>query len=285
MGKIFNTLAFAKLWIGRPFGIDTYIHWTWFAFIAYGFFHFTSSLYGILLVLFYGCILGHELGHSLVAKYYNISVKNIYLLPIGGVAQVAIPPDNPKQEFWITIAGPLVNFVIAPFCYAVALFFEPESYCYVLFMLLAILNVVMAGFNLLLPMFPMDGGRIFRSAFSHFGGDYVAATRISVRMGQVLAVVFMLVGLYIQAYLWLAIGVLIIMAGQSEWERTQRYYLRSQILKMVKNASKEETAIILENMKNDKEFTETFGKELSNEVKSLVDEKIAEKENEDNSGL
>jgi Zn-dependent protease len=156
------------------------------------------------LPLFVGlfiCILLHELGHALTAIRLGYPIRRITMYPIGGVATLEAQP-SPKHEFLITIAGPLVNVVIAGVIYLAlrvtpgglpVVFFDgirsyvqnPDtvrSY----FTMLGLANASLAVFNLL-PAFPMDGGRIVRSLLAMRIGQ-VAATRIAGRVGQVLAV-------------------------------------------------------------------------------------------------
>jgi len=156
------------------------------------------------LPLFVGlfiCILLHELGHALTAIRLGYPIRRITMYPIGGVATLEAQP-SPKHEFLITIAGPLVNVVIAGVIYLTlrvtpgglpVVFFDgirsyvqnPDtvrSY----FTMLGLANASLAVFNLL-PAFPMDGGRIVRSLLAMRIGQ-VAATRIAGRVGQVLAV-------------------------------------------------------------------------------------------------
>ena len=65
-----------------------------------------------LIVLFFVCVILHELGHSLTARRYGIRVPRIMLLPIGGMAEFERIPRQPRQELLITMAGPAVNFLL-----------------------------------------------------------------------------------------------------------------------------------------------------------------------------
>src|SRR3954463_5485194 len=103
----------------RVFGIQLAVHASFFLLLAYyGYdgWHeggFPGLVWSVgLIVLFFVCVILHELGHSLTARRYGVRVPRILLLPIGGMAEFDHIPKNPKQELWITFAGPAVNFVI-----------------------------------------------------------------------------------------------------------------------------------------------------------------------------
>src|ERR671916_578727 len=115
--------------LGRAFGIDVKIHWTFHLlllfFAGYGYVQ-SGNLFGALLatgfvvVLFVFVVL-HEYGHSLVAQRLGIEVQDITLLPIGGVARLKSLPERPWDEVKITLAGALVNVVLAPIFFAIGL--------------------------------------------------------------------------------------------------------------------------------------------------------------------
>ncbi|MDQ3966348.1 MAG: site-2 protease family protein, partial [Actinomycetota bacterium] len=106
--------------IGRAFGIDVKVHWTFFlllAFFAFLGYQGRGAPIGALvtmtvIVALFFCVLLHEFGHSLVAQRLGIEIPDITLLPIGGVARLKTLPDRPVDEVKIAIAGPLVNMVL-----------------------------------------------------------------------------------------------------------------------------------------------------------------------------
>jgi Zn-dependent protease len=170
-----------------------------------------------LVVTLFGCVLLHELGHSLAALYYRVPVRQITLYPIGGVAGLASMPTNPKKELVITIAGPLVNFILAPLFGLGYLFFTvvfPLGIAADLLAALGIVNVFLGLFNLL-PGFPMDGGRILRAILAS-RMPHARATRIAVRVGQVTAVLMGTAALVFFKPMLLAISVFIFFAAQGE---------------------------------------------------------------------
>lgn len=200
--------------IGSISGINVYIHFTfWLLILFVGFSYFNESndikaaIYGTLFVIaIFVCVLLHEFGHALTAKKYGIPTKDITLLPIGGLARLQKIPENPVHELWITVAGPAVNAVIALilFFFLKALgIFEPISSITMtsgpFFERLMVANIALVVFNIL-PAFPMDGGRILRAVLA-MRMEYSRATEISVNVGQIMAVIFGIVGLFSNIFL------------------------------------------------------------------------------------
>ena len=191
----------------------------------------THAAFGVLLIgLLFVCVVLHELGHSLVARALGVNVEDIVLLPIGGVAQLRSTLDEPKEEFLVAIAGPAVNFGLAallfPVFYLVAtdltrfglwsLLDQTSLAALTVYLFLA--NVSLVGFNLL-PAFPMDGGRLFRS-FLAFFFSYGRATWVAVRIGQLLAITFILYGLF-NNFVLLLIGGFVFIAANAELHRVE----------------------------------------------------------------
>jgi len=197
-------------------------------------FFFISWEMGCFLITTFSCVLLHEFGHCLAAKKVGWNVKNVHLFPIGGVAQIDMEIAEPKKELFVTACGPLVNLVLAPIFLSLAyLSFTPmvepdsfldsqNSWC-LLMTGLGIVNSTMLIFNLL-PIFPMDGGRIFRSTYALLGGNYVRATKVAVRLGQVGALVFGAVGLWFGIFLWPVVAVLLMFGAEAELRRTLTHH-------------------------------------------------------------
>lgn len=176
-------------------------------------------------LLFFVSVVLHELGHSVVAIHYRIPVLSITLFVFGGVARIAREPRRPAHEFWIAIAGPITSYLLAGIfylSYALTLHFsEPVG---ALCQYLASINAILATFNLV-PGFPLDGGRIARAIIWGVTANFVRATRIATRMGQVVAYGFIVYGVGIVLLqgnffggLWLAfIGWFLLTAARESY--------------------------------------------------------------------
>ncbi len=168
----------------RVRGIELKVHVTFVLILVWAALYWSAvadeggrgALFGIVAtLLLFVCVLLHELGHSLTAAHYGIHVEDITLLPIGGVARIEIPED-PRKEFWITVAGPAVNVVIAILLIGLGAILNETSVLSLdnltdsmrsaewsgLLPYLTVANILLVIFNIL-PAFPMDGGRILRS--------------------------------------------------------------------------------------------------------------------------
>ena len=168
--------------------------------------------------LFVGVVL-HELGHSLVAMRFGFPIDSITLWIFGGIAHLTEQPEDWKQELTIAIAGPIVSIAIGVVTY-VAFVAVPEGIPTVRFVFgyLALLNLVLAAFNLL-PGFPMDGGRILRALLNRTR-PYARATEIAAEVGKLFAILLGLFGLFNFNIILIGIAFFIYIGATSEAQQT-----------------------------------------------------------------
>jgi Zn-dependent protease/predicted transcriptional regulator len=200
-------------------GIDLRVHITFPLIIVYAVYTgsqtfglpWQGALFGVVsILLLFVCVALHELAHSLQAVAVGIGVRSITLLPIGGVSQLADRPDRPKDEFRISVAGPIASLAVALVFFAIILaglasgnihgwthlvrsITQPGWVGLVAYLFVA--NVILAVFNLI-PAYPMDGGRILKSLLSLWLGPLLAA-QIATVVGRVLAVLMGLAGIFL----------------------------------------------------------------------------------------
>lgn len=198
--------------LGKVFGIEIGLDYSWFIIFVL----ITWSLAGhylmvyqgwspgfrlglalVTALLFFISILAHEFGHSLVAKSVGVPVRSITLFIFGGVAQITREPKRPLHEFLIAIAGPLVSFGLAAAFGALWLAGRLSSVpgLEALGGWLGRINLILGLFNLF-PGFPLDGGRVFRSVVWGLTGNLNRATRLAGAIGQGVAWLFILVGIW-----------------------------------------------------------------------------------------
>jgi Zn-dependent protease/predicted transcriptional regulator len=189
-----------KLPVVKIKGIPIKVHWSWF--IAFGVISFSLStsyfpsltvapigsyfLDGILTTLFiFGSVLVHELGHVVYALKGGVEVEAIYLHVFGGIADLKEELKTPKKEFWMALAGPLTSFMLAG---GFALFSNSVA------RYLSTVNLMIAVFNLL-PIFPLDGGRLLKSLLWALKGNYIKATGLTIKVGQTLSILMISIGI------------------------------------------------------------------------------------------
>lgn len=213
--------------MGRIAGIDLYMHPTFLLLLAFVGLGDGGGLLAVSLVAAaFGCVLLHELGHALTARWCGIRTADITLYPIGGVARLERMPRKPGVELLITGAGPAVNLVLAGLLAALAAtgsWVWPNhaviGFGASFLTTLAWINLFLAGFNLV-PAFPMDGGRLLRAGLTNWLGR-LRATEVAAGMGKLLAFAFgfwsLLNGHYVQA----ALAVFVYLAGSAELARVR----------------------------------------------------------------
>jgi Zn-dependent protease/predicted transcriptional regulator len=210
--------------LGRLFGIDVYVHATFLLIIGFvALQHWALGparvIDGILFVLaIFACVVAHEYGHALAARRFGVRTRDITLYPIGGVARLERMPDQPIEELWVALAGPAVNVVIAAALFAWLLLSQTLRPLGELTVTagpflerLLVTNLFLVGFNLV-PAFPMDGGRVLRALLA-MRLEYTKATGIAAAIGQGMALLFGLLGLFgnpvllfIALFVWIGAG-------------------------------------------------------------------------------
>jgi Zn-dependent protease len=215
----------------RVSGIDIRVHVTLVLFIGFvaaefhGFYGSRGLVFGALLACaMFVCITLHELGHSLVAQRLGVEVKEIVLLPIGGVAALRREPSKAWHELLIAVAGPLVNVLIAlllliplggaPLAFMAGDQVAPPPNAAGFATWLWMTNVGLAIFNMV-PALPMDGGRALRALLTMVL-DKPRATRIAAGLGQLLAIALALWALTIPNPVLVLIGAFVFFAAGRE---------------------------------------------------------------------
>lgn len=185
--------------IGRLFGIAIDLDYSWFLIVGLLTWILAGSYYPsqfrgwsggeywvmgfITAIMLFVSVLVHELAHSLVAQHYGIPVPRITLFLFGGVSQIAAEPPNAATEFWIAVVGPATSFALAALCWELEPLVASSQPLFALVEYLAILNLILALFNLI-PGFPLDGGRVFRAILWRFSKNYHRATMAAVFTGR-----------------------------------------------------------------------------------------------------
>jgi Zn-dependent protease len=201
--------------IGRIFGISIDLDYSWFLVVglltwmlAVGYYPVEYKSWSvaecwvmgaITAVMLFVSVLLHELGHSVVAKRYGIKVPRITLFVFGGVSEIATEPTSAGEEFWIATAGPAVSFALALVFWELQLLLVNAGPLSALAKYLALLNLVLGVFNLV-PGFPLDGGRVFRSIMWGITKDFRRSSAIATVTGRFFGYFFIFFGV------WQALG-------------------------------------------------------------------------------
>jgi Zn-dependent protease/CBS domain-containing protein len=195
--------------IGTLFGIPFFINPSWFlilGFVTWTYGNdlaqdFPTLLPGVPFVLglvtgllLFSSVVAHELGHSWVAIKQGIPVRSITLFLFGGVASIEKEPTTPGNAFWVSIAGPLVSFLL---CGLLVIFnslvFLPAPLM-AISMVLAIINFSLGAFNLI-PGLPLDGGNILKAIVWKITGNPYQGVKVASWTGQAFGALAILSGL------------------------------------------------------------------------------------------
>jgi len=180
-------------------------------------------------VVFYGCLLAHELSHSVVARRNGVQVSEITLWLFGGVSKLAGEPRSARVEALITIVGPLASILVAVVAFGLAFVVSAAGASALvsdLLVWLAVLNLSLGVFNLI-PAFPLDGGRLLSSFFWWRSGTRQRGVHVAVQVGRIFA--FLMIGVgALELFradgfngIWLAfLGWFLLSAGSAEESST-----------------------------------------------------------------
>lgn len=227
--------------IGNIFGIQLRLHYSWFvifALITISLVHpnWSQPYYWMLSIitslLFFASVIAHEMAHSLVGKSNGIPVQSITLFIFGGVARITREAHSPGAELKMALAGPACSLVLGGLFGLLWLLTQSHLAPVAMMALwLASVNGLLALFNLI-PGFPLDGGRVFRSLLWRYSGDYRRATTIATWAGRIIGYLFIAFGAFVVVFqpwgiywfsgLWLAaIGWFLSNAATVSYRQTQ----------------------------------------------------------------
>lgn len=179
---------------GRLFGVPMIANWSWIALFCV----FSFGMGPLMAASIYACVIAHEFGHVLTARHFGIPTLQIRLWFLGGAAEMKFLPRNCKQEIWISLVGPAVSLALSLGFFALALVYYqiwPNEAMSAagewsnggeFFLILSSLNFIWVLFNML-PILPLDGGRVFRSLLTLKRG-WLDGTRLAVRVAKFTAV-------------------------------------------------------------------------------------------------
>jgi Zn-dependent protease len=234
----------------RVFGIQLSVHSTFFLLAGYIAWeswsdaaaeHLAHPVYSALinvvaLAVFFTCVVLHELGHALTARRFGVGTSRILLMPIGGMAEFDSIPRKPSSELLIALAGPAVNFAIVALLLIfvsfpgeqigllVRSFFSASSDGGEITMTrpqeLLTMNIIMGCFNLV-PVFPMDGGRVLRAMLAT-RLSYLRATLYAATIAKVLATTAVIAAVASGRWLLAALFAFIFFAGEMEYRGVKR---------------------------------------------------------------
>jgi Zn-dependent protease len=203
--------------IGRIWGIELRLHYSWFFIFALVTWALVTSYFGVLTpewnlgtriaagiitsILFFGSVLAHELMHSRVALNQGTQVQSIVLFALGGVSQIGGEPKRASDEFRMAFAGPVTSLILGGIFGGIWFALKDSGQFGIQFAAaiaywLGIINIALGVFNLI-PGFPLDGGRVLRSILWGINHDIRKSTRIASDVGRVFGYLFILGGIWL----------------------------------------------------------------------------------------
>lgn len=241
---------FRSIKLGTLLKTEIKLHWTWFLLLIIWVDFDTAEkiMWDVLtLVCVFGVVLIHEFGHITAARRYGVDTPKVTLSLLGGAAHIGKEMDGlkPMQQIWVVFAGPLTNIVLAILLLPICIYslqgvdLEAENAIKALsgnqlliFTVFAI-NIVMFVFNML-PIYPMDGGRILRSVLQHF--KVKMALFISIRTTQVVALLLLTWCISVGAIVGAIIAILFFVMAWYEVRSLKKEIVEHELAKAVAEA-------------------------------------------------
>lgn len=207
----------AMIKLGTVWGIELGLHFSWLFIAALITFSLAQNFQHtnpdwpqstiwisavITGILFFAGLFAHELAHAFVARLRGLPIHRITLFFLGGMAQIEREAADPKTEFWMGIAGPIMSVIVGIVCLALGFVagwtpnIDPQTPAEAVLVWLGYINLTLAAFNMI-PGFPLDGGRVLRAIIWWINKNEVRATRIAARVGQIVAVLFIAYGIWL----------------------------------------------------------------------------------------
>ena len=208
---MFGATGGGGLRIGRIAGISIILDFSWFIIAALITFSLGAQLSerfpywgagaiwsGAILTafLFFASVLIHELAHSLVAKVRGLNVESIRLYILGGASNISGESRSAKEEFLVSVVGPLSSLVLGALFYGGALAAGPDSEIGIIAAYLGFTNLILGVFNLI-PGFPLDGGRVLRAVVWAVTGSQTTATRVATTVGRLVGYGLIFLGVWL----------------------------------------------------------------------------------------
>ncbi|MGC8572278.1 MAG: site-2 protease family protein [Candidatus Micrarchaeia archaeon] len=189
----------SKIKISDILHIKVELHWTFIMLLLFALFisAYSGLYFFVIIVLLFLMVLIHEFAHSATALANNIEVKKIILLPLGGASIIDLDNVKPSISLKIALAGPVMSILLGLLCGIIAIIAPPVMLTQwlgvpvsivTIFQILFILNILLGIFNLL-PAFPLDGGRVMKSALER-KHDPFTATKLAVKISNIILVIF-----------------------------------------------------------------------------------------------
>ncbi len=228
--------------LGRVLGVEIGVHWSWIFIFAIVTWSFATSIFGefypewseaqrwiggaFVALIFFLSVLAHEMSHAIVSNRNGLPVRSITLFVFGGVANLTKEPETPGLEFRIAIVGPATSFALGALFAAIWAALRPFNDGLAgIAANLAIINASLAVFNML-PGFPLDGGRVFRSVVWRRNNNRLKATRTAARAGEWIAygimgigVLYTLLGGVVSGIWFILIGLFLRNASAASYEQ------------------------------------------------------------------